>query len=83
MSQRTIQCAFSCQLCGAERVEFEVPVRPVALDILTWMETVVNPRLFQAHRVARNCPAPKSDLWIPIADAEGNEAKHIGGGTKQ
>lgn len=71
---RKITCKFSCDLCGLEDVEAEVPVRPLALDVVTWIKGVLGWALVEAHNTLKTF----SRVMIPVADEEGNEAPHIG-----
>lgn len=63
----TITCEYSCVLCGAEDVSFEVPIRQKNQDVLHWMRTVLNPAMISDHEArSPGChPEVMSRLLIP------------------
>lgn len=77
--QRTLTCKFTCDACGLTNIEFQVPVRPVALDVVTWMKTVMTRAVMKSHSaLSPDChPKTISKIYIPIEDGE-RKAKHIG-----
>ena len=70
----TLECKFSCELCGvADAVAF-VPVRKTGQEVTDWMEKVCIPAICEAHfLLSRDCrPKQLTNLMIPIyEDAEG------------
>jgi len=63
----TITCEYSCDLCGAEDVSFEVPIRQKNEDIFKWMRNVLNPAMISDHQqCSPGCrPETMSRLMIP------------------
>lgn len=75
----TIKCLYSCEGCGIERAEVEVPIRTTQ-DVAEWMERVVI-YIVSGHHAAHSpeCTAQTMrDVMIPITGAD-----KIGGSSLQ
>lgn len=49
MSEKGINIAYSCSLCGLNRIEVEVRYRESTEDVVAWMKNIVEPALCADH----------------------------------
>lgn len=65
-----LECMFSCSLCGAEKVQFGVPVRSSEQSVDDWMNNTFTPAMVDAHKaVSPNCrPEKMAEVYIPTSE---------------
>lgn len=69
----TIRCFYSCAACKLKKQFVEVPERDTAIDVITWMNTVVSPRLVADHMSKSPFCHPKelTEVGIPYNQESG------------
>lgn len=67
MTFDSIQVKYSCR-CGIHRAEVYVPVRPSAMDVVTWVQNVVGAWIVTDHKQrSPDCTSQEmSEVMIPI-----------------
>lgn len=75
----TIDCMYSCALCGIIKAHVDIPVRTDTQDVAFWMEKVAAPRLSEDHAKRSPFCYPKtlSEVYIPV-----DGARMIGGAVE-
>lgn len=70
----TVDCMFTCLLCGANRVKFTVEARRPGEDVIKFVSLRVRNAMGAAHKAhSPACIATSCDLYIPM------EGDRVGG----
>lgn len=64
----TIECKYTCNLCGLHRVIVAVPVRKDGEDVKDWIEKIALPSVCEDHaKRSPSCnPRTLAELMIPM-----------------
>lgn len=76
----TIDCMYSCTVCGIVKAHVKVRLREEAENVVDWLQKVATPAFVADHeRRSPDCrPTFFADVYIPISGA-----KFIGGPSVQ